>query len=125
MSVDSRKTSFDFRFVRGNLSQLRDARGLVISYARISMCVRMTSLIVVLTLTGCAESTASREVRTAAAVDLDCDPSEIKLDEARPRQTIATGCGRKQIYRYRCTTPEEGDRDRKECAWVPIADPGN
>ena len=74
---------------------------------------------------GCAESAASTDVRTAAAVDLECDESEIKLDERRPRQTVATGCGREQIYRYKCTSAPEGDRDRKECEWVPIADPGN
>ena len=108
-----------------NCRSFRTALGPTVGYDRVSMSLRLTLLLVVVSLAGCAESAASHEVRTAAAVDLDCDPSEIKLDEARPRQTIATGCGRKQIYRYRCTTPKEGDRDRKECAWVPMADPGN
>lgn len=71
---------------------------------------------------GCAESAANQEVRTAAAVDLDCDPSQIKLDEARPRQTVASGCGKEQIYRYKCFNAKS---DRKDCKWVPIADPGN
>ena len=67
-------------------------------------------------------TTASQDVRNAAAVDLDCDPSEIKLDEARPRQTIASGCGKEQIYRYRCYGSKS---DKKDCKWVPMDDPGN
>ena len=70
----------------------------------------------------CAESAASQEVRTAAAVDLDCDPSEIELNEARPRQTIASGCGKEQFYRYKCFGAKS---DKKDCKWVPIANPGN
>ena len=73
---------------------------------------------------GCGghESAASRDVRNAAAVDLDCDPSTIKLDERRPRQTIASGCDKEQIYRYKCFGSKS---DKKDCKWVPIEDPGN
>jgi hypothetical protein len=73
---------------------------------------------------GCGHqaTTASQDVRSAAAVDLDCDPSEIKLDERRPQQTIASGCGKEQIYRYKCFGAKS---DKKDCKWVPIADPGN
>jgi len=78
---------------------------------------------VLLIALGCGhESAASKDVRSAAAVDLDCDPSEIKLDERRPQQTVATGCGKQQIYVYKCFGAKT---DKKDCKWVPVADPGN
>ena len=68
------------------------------------------------------ESAASKDVRNAAAVDLECDPGDIKLDERRPQQTIASGCGKEQIYVYKCFGATS---DKKTCKWVPVADPGN
>ncbi len=56
---------------------------------------------------------------------MDCDPSELTLDERRPRKTHVSGCGQEQIYRYKCTTPDEGNRDKKECGWARMPDPGN
>lgn len=68
------------------------------------------------------ESAERREVRSAASVDLDCDPSDIKLDDTRPRLTVASGCGKQQMYRYKCFG---STTDKKDCKWVPMEDPGN
>lgn len=71
---------------------------------------------------GCGhESAATQQVRTAASIDLDCDESVIELDETKPMETRATGCGRSLSYMYKCTATAGG----QSCRWTPVRDESN
>lgn len=67
------------------------------------------------------ESAATQQIRSAAAVDLGCDESQIELVNDKPMMKRATGCGRTLTYMYKCTATS----GRDECRWTPVRDPSN
>ena len=72
---------------------------------------------------GCGhESAATQQVRSAAAVDLDCDASMIEFvgDEAMVKRV--SGCGRTLTYMSKCNPTEGGGQD---CRWKPVRDDAN
>ncbi|KPK17773.1 MAG: hypothetical protein AMJ62_00535 [Myxococcales bacterium SG8_38] len=72
---------------------------------------------------GCGhESAATQQIRTAAAVDLDCDESVIELADDGPMVKRASGCGRTLTYMYRCNPTAGGGQD---CRWRPVRDDRN
>lgn len=72
---------------------------------------------------GCGrESAATQQIRSAAAVDLDCDESSIELVDDEPMLKRASGCGRTLTYMYRCTPTNTGGQ---ECRWKPVRDDHN
>ena len=68
------------------------------------------------------ESAATQQVRSAASVDLECDPSMIELDEGKPMEVRATGCGRALTYMYKCNPAAGGGSD---CRWKPVRNDNN
>lgn len=85
---------------------------------------RIVGAIAVLALLlGCGrESAATQQIRTAAAVDLDCDQSMIELVDDQPLQKRVSGCGRTLTYMYRCNATAGGGQ---QCRWKPVRDPSN
>jgi hypothetical protein len=72
---------------------------------------------------GCGhESAAIQEVRSAAAVDLECDPSMIELVVDKPMLKRVTGCGRTLTYMYECVAQSGGGQS---CRWKAVRDPSN
>ena len=72
---------------------------------------------------GCGhESAAIQEVRSAAAMDLQCEPSMIELVDDRPMRKRVTGCGRTLTYMNTCV-PEPGGG--QSCRWKAVRDPSN
>ncbi|MBW1904490.1 MAG: hypothetical protein JRD92_10635 [Deltaproteobacteria bacterium] len=72
---------------------------------------------------GCGhESAATQQVRSAAAVDLDCDASMIEFvgDEAMVKRV--SGCGRTLTYMSKCNPTAGGGQD---CRWKPVRDDSN
>jgi hypothetical protein len=67
------------------------------------------------------ESAATQQIRSAAAVDLDCDESQIELVYDEPMVKRASGCGRTLTYMYKCGT----SNGRQQCRWKPVRDPLN
>jgi len=72
---------------------------------------------------GCGhESAATQHVRSAAAVDLDCDASMIDVVDDKAMAKRMSGCGRTLTYMYKCTATAGGGQD---CRWKPVRDPSN
>ncbi|MGD8317087.1 MAG: hypothetical protein PVH76_05035 [Myxococcales bacterium] len=72
---------------------------------------------------GCGrESAATQQIRSAAAVDLDCDPSSIELVYDEPMMKRASGCGRTLTYMYKCNSTAGGGQ---QCRWRPVRDEHN
>lgn len=72
---------------------------------------------------GCGhESAAIQEVRTAAAVDLECESSMIEFVDDQPMRKRVTGCGRTLTYMYRCVAEAGGGQT---CRWKAVRDPSN
>jgi hypothetical protein len=67
---------------------------------------------------GCGhESAATQEVRSAASVDLDCDPSLIEIVDDKPMEKRVTGCGRTLTYMSKCNATAGGGA---ACDWTPV-----
>lgn len=67
---------------------------------------------------GCGhEPAATQEVRSAASVDLDCDPSVIEFVDDKPMEKRVTGCGRTLTYMHKCNATAGGGT---ECRWRPV-----
>lgn len=72
---------------------------------------------------GCGhESAATQQVRSAAAVDLECDASMIELVDDSPTKKRVSGCGRTLNYMYKCNPAAGGGQD---CRWKPVRDETN
>lgn len=72
---------------------------------------------------GCGhESAATQQIRSAAAVDLDCDASVIEFVDDAAMQKRVTGCGRTLTYMYKCNPTRGGGKD---CRWKPVQDDSN
>jgi len=84
--------------------------------------VVQVAAIVALSL-GCGhESAATQQIRSAAAVDLDCDATMIELVDDSPMQKRVSGCGRTLTYMYKCNPTAGGGQD---CRWKPVRDDTN
>lgn len=71
---------------------------------------------------GCGhESAAIQQIRSAAALDLDCDASMIEFVEDKPMSKRVSGCGRTLTYMSRCNASASGQR----CEWKAVRDPSN
>lgn len=67
---------------------------------------------------GCGhEPAATQEVRSAASVDLDCDPSMIEFVDDKPMEKRVTGCGRTLTYMHKCNATAGGGT---QCHWRPV-----
>lgn len=72
---------------------------------------------------GCGhESAATQQIRSAASVDLDCDPSMIEFVVDDPMQKRVSGCGRTLTYMNKCNPTAGGGQ---ECRWKPVRDDSN
>lgn len=72
---------------------------------------------------GCGhESAATQEIRSAAAVDLDCEPSSIEFVDDKPMSKRVSGCGRTLTYMSRCSPTSSGGQ---VCRWKPVRDDSN
>lgn len=72
---------------------------------------------------GCGhESAATQQARSAASIDLDCDPSGIELVLDAPMKKRVSGCGRTLTYMYQCTATAGGGQ---KCRWKPVRDEAN
>lgn len=80
--------------------------------------------VVLLALTAACghESAATQEVRSAASVDLECEPSQVELVDDSPMVKRVTGCGKTLTYMYKCNPAEGGGQD---CRWKPVRDDAN
>ena len=71
---------------------------------------------------GCGhESAATQQIRSAAAVDLDCEESLIELVDDKAMQKRVSGCGRTLTYMYKCNTTATG----QDCRWKAVRDDEN
>jgi hypothetical protein len=74
-------------------------------------------------IVGCGhESAATQQIRSAAAVDLDCHESMIEFVDDQAMQKRVTGCGRTLTYMYKCNATAGGGQD---CRWKPVPDDSN
>jgi len=72
---------------------------------------------------GCGhESAATQQVRSAAAVDLDCDASMIEFVDDEALVKRVSGCGRTLTYMSKCNATAGGGR---ACSWKPVRDDSN
>jgi len=72
---------------------------------------------------GCGhESAATQQIRSAAAVDLDCHGSQIEFVDDSPMAKQVSGCGRTLTYMYKCKPAAGGGQT---CSWKPVRDPDN
>jgi len=72
---------------------------------------------------GCGhESATTQQVRSAAAVDLDCEASMIEFVDDKPMMKRVSGCGRTLTYMHRCIAVAGGGQS---CHWMPVRDPSN
>ncbi|MBW1760551.1 MAG: hypothetical protein JRG67_08235 [Deltaproteobacteria bacterium] len=72
---------------------------------------------------GCGhESAATQQVRSAAAVDLDCDASMIEFVGDEPMVKRVSGCGRTLTYMSKCNAAAGGGQT---CSWKPVRDESN
>ena len=79
--------------------------------------------LVVLAGPGCGhEPAATQEVRSAASVDLDCDPSMIEFVGDEPTVKRVSGCGRSLTYMSKCNATAGGGQD---CRWKAVRDDSN
>ncbi len=73
-------------------------------------------------LFGCGhESAAIQQVRSAAAVDLECDEGSIELVDDKPMEKRVS-CGRTLTYMYKCNAETGGG---ESCRWKPVRDDRN
>jgi len=78
---------------------------------------------IILLSLGCGhESAATQQIRSAAAVDLDCDASMIEFVDDQAMAKRVSGCGRTLTYMYRCNATAGGSQS---CRWKPVRDPSN
>ena len=69
-------------------------------------------------LMGCAETAASAEVRSAAAVDLDCDETAVAIVDSSPGEKTVEGCGRSLVYTRSCgSAPASAGAWAGRCQW--------
>ena len=68
------------------------------------------------------ESAATQQVRNAASVDLECDPSQLEFVDDSPMQKRISGCGKTLTYMYKCNATSGGGQD---CRWKPVRDDAN
>jgi hypothetical protein len=74
-------------------------------------------------LAGCGhESAAVQQVRSAAAVDLECEASVIEFVRDDPMVKQVSGCGRTLTYMYQCGATSGGGQS---CRWRPVRDDEN
>lgn len=74
-------------------------------------------------LQGCGhESAATQQVRSAAAVDLSCDPSMIEFVDDEAMVKRVSGCGRTLTYMSKCNATSGGGQ---ACRWKPVRDDAN
>ena len=67
---------------------------------------------------GCAETAANAEVRSAAAVDLDCDESAVAIVDSSPGEKRVEGCGRSLVYTRSCgSAPASAGAWAGRCQW--------
>jgi hypothetical protein len=72
---------------------------------------------------GCGhESAATQQVRSAAAIDLECEAAMIEFVEDKPMEKRVTGCGRTLTYMYKCNSADGGGQD---CRWKPVRNEHN
>ena len=72
---------------------------------------------------GCGhESAATQQIRSAAAVDLQCDESVIEFVEDKPMEKRVTGCGRTLTYMNQCVPTAGGGQN---CEWRPVRHEAN
>jgi hypothetical protein len=72
---------------------------------------------------GCGhESAATQQVRSAAAVDLDCDASMIEFVDDEALVKRVSGCGRTLTYMSKCNATAGGGQ---ACSWKPVRDDSN
>lgn len=72
---------------------------------------------------GCGhESAAIQQVRSAAAVDLDCDASMIEFVDDEAMVKRVSGCGRTLTYMSKCNATAGGGQ---ACSWKPVRDENN
>jgi hypothetical protein len=72
---------------------------------------------------GCGhESAATQQVRSAAAVDLDCDASMIEFVDDEAMVKRVSGCGRTLTYMSKCNATVGGGQ---ACSWKPVRDDRN
>ena len=72
---------------------------------------------------GCGhESAATQQVRSAAAVDLDCDASRIEFVDDEALVKRVSGCGRTLTYMSKCNATAGGGQ---ACSWKPVRDDSN
>jgi hypothetical protein len=72
---------------------------------------------------GCGhESAAMQQIRSAAAVDLDCDASMIEFVEDKPMSKRVSGCGRTLTYMSKCNATASGGQS---CQWKAVRDDSN
>ena len=72
---------------------------------------------------GCGhESAATQQVRSAAAVDLQCEASMIEFVDDSPAKKRVSGCGRTLNYMYKCNPITGGSQ---HCRWKPVRDETN
>jgi len=72
---------------------------------------------------GCGhESAATQQVRSAAAIDLDCDASMIEFVDDQAMVKRVSGCGRTLTYMSKCNRTAGGGQD---CRWKPVRDDSN
>jgi hypothetical protein len=72
---------------------------------------------------GCGhESAATQQVRSAAAVDLDCDASMIEFVDDEAMVKRVSGCGRTLTYMSKCNATAGGGQ---ACSWKPVRDDSN
>jgi hypothetical protein len=80
-------------------------------------------LAIVALLLGCGhESAATQQVRSAAAVDLECEAGSIEFVGDEPMEKRVTGCGRTLTYMYKCNAEPGGGQS---CRWKPVRDDSN
>ncbi len=78
---------------------------------------------IVALVSGCGhESAATQQIRSAAAVDLDCHASMIEFVDDAAMQKRVSGCGRTLTYMYKCKSTTGGGKD---CRWKPVPDESN
>jgi len=72
---------------------------------------------------GCGhESAATQQVRSAAAVDLSCDPTMIEFVDDEAMVKRVSGCGRTLTYMSKCNATSGGGQ---ACRWKPVRDDAN
>jgi len=85
--------------------------------------VRVCHLLLLALVASCGhESAATQEIRSAASVDLDCEPSQIEFVDDSPMEKRVSGCGRTLTYMYKCNAAYGGGQS---CRWKPARNEAN